>query len=116
MITALILSALLQAQPSSPCDTLLTEYRDTDKLLAMSYANDTDPQTAMDQARLTLDLIRANDCPVPTRAPTAQPYVRQAMQCRLDQMRIQLALLRGQRPNTDPASCDMTQWRTPDAS
>ena len=97
---------------SSVCFKLSDDYEFASKQLAMSYAegigDDSAPRATMrearnsnvlERARITLDLMRANNCKLPTEAPSLKRYLSSAMSCVSQRMSAGTA-----------SSCEMANW------
>jgi hypothetical protein len=82
-------------ETSATCTKLSDDYEDVSKALAANAADDaldnsairstmrqTQNSTAMEQARMTLELMRSNNCKIPTAAPTAKRYLVAALTCK----------------------------------
>lgn len=128
LIAALALIALTAAQPgatavpkkaapkapSPACAKLATTYENFSKQLSMDKADGRGGSTAiMSEATLTLELMRANSCTLPTETPSDMRYILKAYKCGNAQRRAVLAAMQGA-PAVDAAqACDWSTW-TPD--
>lgn len=104
--------------PSAICVNLAADYVGASKSLSYNMAvglvdnsapratlRETQNSNILAQARLTLDLMMANSCRLPTSAPSPK-YLTSALQCRHDEIKAEV-----ERSTITPASCDRTQWK-----
>lgn len=92
------------------CAALHKSYEGASKRIAVSWAlHSNDENSILAQARITLDLLKANNCKMPTEAPSGQPYAVQALRC-INDSRILASETRG-RSVTIPTTCDRDQWK-----
>ena len=103
-------------EQTSACSKLAADYEGASKQLAMNFAEgagdnsavratmrETRNATVMEKARLTVELMRGNNCKMPTEAPSMERYLSPALEC-------QTALLTAQ-GNAMPAACVMANWQ-----
>lgn len=114
--------AAARAEPAA-CAALHNDYELASKKLAMNWAQGVTDNSAaratmrstqdgvvMEQARVTMDLLRANGCKAPTAAPAKGAYEMQAMQCHTASLQAQTAAIFGRGGTGPVAECDMAQW------
>jgi hypothetical protein len=103
------------AQATGTCAALARDYDTASKDLADKEAegvgDDSAPRAtlrAMEDAntlagaRITLDLMRDNHCPLPKSAPNYIYYLASALSCRTDRLK----------GTVSPPSCDRTTWQS----
>lgn len=114
--------ALAQTKPATPtppagaCAQLMNEYDGASKDLAANYASSVGDNSApratlramedantLTAARIALDLMRDNRCPLPKIVPNYIWYLNDALTCTTDRMKAGA----GQ----SPASCDRANWK-----
>jgi hypothetical protein len=112
------------AQKSEPaaCAALHSDYEDASKRMAMNHVSgigdnsalrettrETENSNVLAEARLTLDLLKANGCRLPNSAPSFSRYYDSALKCHNDILAVKLS-----GTYSFPPSCDRSKW-TPDA-
>lgn len=112
------------AQKSEPaaCVALHSDYEDASKRMAMNHVSgigdnsavrettrETENSNVLAEARLTLDLLKANGCRLPKSAPSFSRYYDSALKCHNDILAVKLS-----GTYSFPPSCDRSKW-TPDA-
>lgn len=98
MIYSLVIAAALAQQPSA-CAKLSADYENASKALALLFAEGAADNSAIratmreareanlrNEARDNLDLMKAHNCALPLSAPSARPYLIQAMDCQTARM------------------------------
>lgn len=110
---------------SSACKSLGDDYDAASKQLAANLAEgigddsairatmrESQNQTTLDRARMTMDLMKGNGCKMPTSAPSANRYLTPALACQTDELKQSTARMTGASTDTSlPDSCDQTKWQ-----
>lgn len=100
---------------ASNCTTLNRDLDQFSKSLAMNFAegigDDSAARATMREAeygnllarvKLTMDLMRDNQCKLPESVPTGEEYASSAIACQTDKMSLGVV---------SPASCDQSKWK-----
>lgn len=109
------------AAPSGVCVQLMGVYEGASKELAANYATSVGDNSApratlramedantLTEARIALDLMRDNRCPLPKTTPSSVWYLSAALSCATDRLKAGV----GQ----SPASCDRATWKRAEAA
>jgi hypothetical protein len=102
-------------EPIGTCAALMTTYDGASKDMAGNFADSVGDNSApratlramedsnsLAQARIALDLMRDNHCPLPKRAPAAAWYMSAALTCENDRLKAS--------GTESPPSCDRSKW------
>lgn len=108
--------AAAPAATAGTCATLMRQYDGASMDLAANFASslgdNSAPRATLRQmedanslatAKIAMDLMRDNRCPMPKSAPSMAPYVSQALSCTTDRMKAT--------GNESPPSCDRANWK-----
>jgi hypothetical protein len=113
--------AAAAAEPPA-CKSLRADYEEASKRMAMNHAQgigdnsavratrrETENNTILAEARLTLDLLKGNGCRLPTSAASYKRYYSSGLRCHNDILKVKLS-----GTYSFPASCRRADW-VPDA-
>jgi len=103
---------------SAVCKSLHIDYEEASKRMSQNRADglgdnsavratqrETENNGILAEARLTLDLLKGNDCRLPTSAPSSDRYYFTALKCHNDILEVKLS-----GTYSFPASCKRADW------
>jgi len=112
------------AQEPAACAALHQEYENASKSLASNAVSSVDDSSRsasalresresniIAQARFTMDLMRNNNCTMPTAAPSYQRYFNAALTCKRAEIADMARVLRGGAVADSLPQCDRTYWQ-----